>query len=190
MDINLDIDYIKSKGLKVSEYLYLRNLVVPQIDKIPDLHLIVDPVDVKGLDSKGFIKYTTEGVYLRQPAKDLFDSKDLFDKFLTTFPIKTPTGRYLSPKNINPGGVAYSNLKKKWDKLFKNSRVRGERAIEVLEAEIKWRNSPDSKGNSSMEYMNAIEAWLNMANYEKYEYLLDETLDKNNDASAFEWIGS
>lgn len=187
MDINLDIDYIKSKGLKLSEYLYLRNLVVPQIDKIPNLETLIDSIDVRKLDTMGYIKYTTEGVYLRQPCKDLFDSKDLFDKFLTAFPIKTPKGRYLSPKGINPGGVAYNNLKKKWDRIFKNSRVRAEKAIEVLEAEIKWRKSGSG---SDLEFMHNIETWLNQADYENLAYLLDENLNEHSSSESFnDWIG-
>ena len=41
--------------------------------------------------------------------------------------------------------------------------------MKVLNAEMKMR-----KDSGNLPYMNAMDAWLNQANYDKYMYLLDE----------------
>ena len=95
----------------------------------------------------------------------------MFYKFLSTFPIKTPKGRYLSPAGTE--GVLVNNLKKKWNKIFKNKPLYEEKAINVLEAELSWR-----KKTNGLEYIHAAEAWLNGGDYEKYEYLLEDSKEE------------
>lgn len=178
MDISMNIDDIISNNLTMNEYLYLRNLFVGAEDKIKDLYKIIEHINEDSLQERGFIKITSTAIILRQKALDLFEKKELFYKFLATYPIKTPTGRYLSPAGTE--GKAVEDLQKKWNRLFKNKQNKELKAIEVLNAEIAWR-----KKANQLEYMNAAEAWLNQANYEKYEYLLD--LNKS-DTNTEKWI--
>jgi len=166
MDISVNIQNLILNNLTIDEFLYLRNLYVDKEDKITDIFKIVNNINEDLLQDRGFIKITEDNIILRQKAIDLFESKELFYKFLSTFPIKTPKGRYLSPVNIE--GIAVTKLKKKWDTLFKHKSHLEEKAIKVLEAELKWR-----KKENNLEFMQAMEAWLNGSNYEKYEYLLE-----------------
>lgn len=170
MDISINTDILISNNLSINEYIYLKNLYLDESEKIKNLYKIISNINEDSLQERGFIKITEETIVLRNKSLVLFEKQELFYKFLTVFPIKTPSGRYLSPAGTE--GIAVTKLKKKWDTLFKNKEYLQEKAIRVLEAELKWR-----KDSNKLEYINAIETWLNSANYEKYEYLLD--LDKN-----------
>lgn len=178
MDISVNIQTLKDYNITIDEYIYLKNLYVDDKDKINDLFKIINNINEDSLQDRGFIKITDKEVVLRQKTIELFEPKELFYKFLSTFPIKTPSGRYLSPARID--GVAVQKLKKKWDTLFKHKNNLEEKAILVLEAELSWR-----KKTNQLEYINAMEAWLNGNNYEKYEYLLDE---ENNKEQYKDWM--
>lgn len=171
MDISMNVKNILDYNLTINEYLYLRNIYVKEQDKIIDLYKLIDHINEDSLQDRGFIKITDEDIVLRQKTIDLFEPTDLFNKFLTIFPIKTPSGRYLSPAGTE--GIAVSNLKAKWNKRFKNKENLQQKAIEVLEAEIAWR-----KKSGNLEYIHNAETWLNQADYEKYEYLLTESNNK------------
>lgn len=185
MDIQLNIDVLKKNNLTVSEYLYLRNLYVTGLDKISDLHSIIDRFSMDRLEAKGFIKISEEdGIVLRRRGRDLFDPESIMDKFIVLFPTKTPIKkRYLSPTRLE--GVAYNKIKTQWNRIFKNDQAKAQKAYDVLEAEIRMRQqTPDG-----LEFMNAIEVWLNQANYEKYEYLLDEEQSPEDNAGNYnDWL--
>lgn len=178
MDISINIESINNNDLTINEYLYLRNLYVEDEDKVDNLFSLIDNINEDSLQDRGFIKITEESIVLRQKTIDIFKPQELFYKFLATFPVKTPTGRYLSP--VGTEGLAVKKLKKKWEGLFKNKNNLERKAIEVLEAEIKWR-----KNSGKMEFMQAMEAWLNGTNYEKYEYLLELS---NTSTSTDKWL--
>lgn len=184
MDIHINIETLRNNNLSVSEFIYIRNLYVDNLQKIDNVFQILDVFSLNNLESKGFIKITENEIVLRNKAKALFNQEDLFDRFLVTFPIKTPKKkRYLSPAKLE--GVAYNTLKNKWNRIFKNNKAKALKAIEVLEAEIRMRQqTPDG-----LEFMNAVDVWLNQANYEKYEYLLEEDFEASRDSSNYDdWL--
>lgn len=174
MDISMNIHNLQNYKLTVNEYLYLRNIYADEKDKIVDLYSIIDHINEDSLQDRGFIKITEDSIILRQKTIELFEPKELFYKYLSIFPIKTPSGRYLSPAGIE--GVAVTTLKAKWDKRFKNKDNLQEKAIRVLEAELAWRRK-----SNNMEYIHNAETWLNQADYEKYEYLLDLNASSEKD---------
>jgi len=165
--ISIDRHSLIINKLAINEYYFLRL----HFDKFPlsqDDIALCGKVDYKYLESNGFLKITEEGIVLREKTNELFkDTRNNFYRFVSTFPVKTPDGRYLSP--VGTEGVAINNLKAKWHKIFKKNVLLENRAILVLEAEIAYRNR-----EGSMKYMHACEAWLNGADYEKYEYLLED----------------
>ena len=111
-----------------------------------------------------------KGYELRISTYELLEGKkDLFLTWLLTFPIKTPGGRYLSPKNEDT--VKGSSLRKKWKKSFGTDTLNQQRAIDILQAEIDWR-----KKAGNMEYIHNAETWLNQGDWENYAYLLDDKL--------------
>jgi len=174
----MNLDNLILNNLNINEYLYLYNLSLKDADKIKDLYKLITNINEDLLQDKGFIKITEDEIILRQKALDMFNPPELFYKFLSTFPIKTPSGRYLSPAGTT--GIAVSNLKKKWKATFKNKQNLEKKAILVLEAELKWR-----KQSNNLEYIHNCETWLNQADFEKYEYLLD---DKIKEEGKQKWM--
>jgi len=168
--ISIDKNVLILNELSVGEYLYLSEMNQNGAISLVDVG-VIGKVNLKLLEERGFIKIMPEKIVVREKAKELFvNPVNNFYRFVGTFPIKTPRGRYLSPKSLE--GVAISAIKKKWIALFKENKAKEDKVIEVLEAEIAWR-----KKGGELEYMNAIEAWLNQANYEKYEYLLEDKIN-------------
>lgn len=165
MDINISFDRLLALGLTLSEYGYLQILYSGEDN--PDHYKVLDQVDEFTLQSRNFIKITGSEIVLRAKALELFEDKNLFLKFLNTFPIKTPSGRYLSP--LRHSGMIVENVKKKWETLFGKKPHLQEEALAVLEAELNWR-----KRTGQMEYMHNIATWLHQADYEKFSYLLDD----------------
>ena len=119
MDIILKTEKIIESNLSINDYLYLNYLYLKSKNEdATDLLDIISSFDDDHLQSRGYLKITESGNVLRSKAIELFESKELFYRFLSIFPIKTPSGRYLSPAGTE--GIAVQNLKKKWIKLFKN----------------------------------------------------------------------
>lgn len=172
MDISIDYETLIKNNITLSEYVYLKSLHEQENDE--RIFKVIDRIEEDTLQGRGFIKITSEGIILRQKGIELFEGTDLFLRFVNTFPIKTPSGRYLSP--LRNKGIAIDKLRKKWDRLFANNPGMQKKALEVLEAELSWRRS-----TAQMEFINQIDVWLNQANYEKYEYLLERDKDQQND---------
>lgn len=170
MDLTIDYDTLIKNNITLSEYVYLKSLYDNEND--PKIYQIIDKVEDDSLQSRGYVKVTSEGVVLRQKAINLFEGESLFLKFLNTFPIKTPSGRYLSP--LRHTGIAVKSIEKKWNKLFGKDPNLQAKVIKVLEAELNWRRT-----TGQMEFINQIDAWLNQGNFEKFEYLLqkDKTVE-------------
>jgi hypothetical protein len=168
--IDIDKNILVLNELSVGEYLYLSEMNKNGSINIVDVRVIGN-IDLFSLQDRGFLKLMPDRIVVREKAKELFVNPiDNFYRFVGIFPIKTPKGRYLSPKSLE--GVAINNLKRKWLNLFKGNKSKEDRVISVLEAEIAWR-----KKGGELEYMTAIEAWLNGAFWEKYEHLLEDKVN-------------
>lgn len=175
------LDFLKENNLNLYEYVtlwyYYHIYVLEKSEEFKEKGIsIIVPSDLNlGLEKKGYIKIIDDVINVRTKTYQLFevDKKDLFHDFLLTFPIKTPSGRYLSP--VNPDTVMGKKLRKKWDKYFSKNPDAGQKAIKVLQAEVDWR-----KKKMTQEYMHNAEAWLNQGDFEKYEYLLEEQKTKLN----------
>lgn len=172
MEIRIDTRILIDNNLTISEYLWLKI----QYEKKSDLevYLVIDKVDPDLLQHKGFIKLLDSEVVLRTKAIELFEGKDLFEKFLTTFPVKAPSGRYLSP--LRSATINGKKLKKKWKSTFKGNPHLEQKAYEVLLAELKWRRE-----NNSMEFIHNMETWLNKGDHENYAYLLEQQKTEDRD---------
>lgn len=176
--IVIDFSCLKNKGLTPDWYLllhwkYHNNYELQEEMKM--LYLDDDPNVLMHLEKNGFIKITGNNEFeLRQKGKDLFlvdDETMAWLEFLGKFPMKVPArgSGTRALKVANPDSKANVKLKKKYLSIIKGKPELHKRIINVLEAEVKMR-----KDSGQLQYMNAMEAWLNQANYDKYEYLLEE----------------
>jgi len=142
---------------------------------------IEDELALQHLEDEGFIKIIEDNNFeLRQKAKSLFEISTPDQKwleFLGTFPLKVPAqnGGTRPLKVASPISKANDKIKSKYLAIIKDKPGEHERIINVLKAEMKMRCD-----SNNMQYMNAMEAWLNQANYDKYEYLLEESGGNSN----------
>ena len=170
MEIRIDTEILSTNDLTISEYLYLKLIYEENDDKV--VYQVIDRVDDDSLQARGYIRILEGQIILREKGLELFEGKDLFLKFMTMFPIKAPSGRFLSP--LRSGTLSYKKLEKKWKSLFKGKPHLQQQALDVLEAELTWRRK-----SGSMEYIHNMETWLNQGDYDNYAYLLDEKKDEN-----------
>lgn len=178
--ITINFKMINEQGLNLGNYFRLYYLYClktnPKLNsEFIKCHGPIDHTHAAFLQTQGYIKLGEEfdrGYELREKARIVFEgNKDYFYSFILTFPIKTPSGRYLSPKGENT--VAGKKLRNKWKKLFGNDTLIQQRVINILQAEVDWR-----KLQGTQEYMHNAETWLNQGDWEKYEYLLEEKENK------------
>jgi len=174
--ITINIAKLKEFKLNAQEYLTLLFLYV---NKTKDKEYqdfvksfgIVSINQMKRLEQANFIKIPDyikpENYELREATMELFEGvKDLFITWILTFPVKTPSGRYLSP--LGEDTVMAKKLKSKWKSRFGTDTILMQKVIDILQAEVNWRNK-----NGTMEYIHNAETWLNQGDWEKYEYLLE-----------------
>ena len=182
--VTIDLSYLIDNDLTADIFLllhwkYHNNYELPP--RIVDLHL-EDAQTLEYLQSKEFIKITGDKEYeLRQKAIDIFEVSSPEQKwleFLGKFPMKVPnsSGGTRALKIANPESKGNEKIKKKYINLIKNNPNLHKTIIEVLEAEIKMR-----RDSGQLQYMNAMEAWLNQANYDKYAYLLEEQVSNHEE---------
>lgn len=158
MKVNIDTEKLNELEITVLEYAILLSVYLGESTNI----------SFSNLEKKGFIKQVDGKVELRENARVLFEQKkDYFHTWLATFPIKTPSKRYLSP--VDPDTIMGQKLRKKWNSLFKNNANAAQHAIKVLEAEMEWRRK-----TGKFEYMHNAETWLNQGDFEKYAYLVED----------------
>lgn len=180
MEIIINVDVLNKHDLSLSEYVYLKS-IYEERSKAEMLQIFscIDRIEEDSLQDRNFIKILPDNeILLRDNAIKLFESKDLFTKYLTMFPVKTPSGRYLSPAGADT--IKGAEIEKKWKKIFKNKPHKEQRALDVLEAELEWRRK-----NNSMEFMHNALTWLNQGNYQNFEYLLEEFSKKQANYTDF-----
>lgn len=186
--IAINFSCLKETGLTPDMYMllhwkYYGNYLLP--GQMVLLYFEDDDLALKHMEDLGYIKITGPTKFeLRQKGIDLFkleDDDQNWLEFLGKFPLKVPSrnGGSRALKVGNPDSKANVKMKKKYLSIIKGNPSLHKHIIKVLEAEIKMR-----KDSGQLQFMNAMEAWLNQATYDKYAYLLDEQEDvdyKNED---------
>jgi hypothetical protein len=173
-NITLPIGDILKNKISINEYLILYNIANGLvITGILDTSL----ESLTELESKGFIKISKEGLFLREKASVFFViDDDLFIKWLRTYPtsVRKKHGgqRALSPASHKT--MLGEKLRKKWELIFRNNTQKQEIAIRVLELEVK-----DKTKSGDLEYMVEAARWLNEGYHEKYSYLLETDTGNN-----------
>jgi hypothetical protein len=173
-DITIPIDNIVKNGLSINEYLLLYNISNSfTISGLVDSSL----ESMVKLENKGFIKIVKGEIYLREKSSVFFVvNDDLFSEWLKKYPtsVKKKYGgqRALSPASKNT--ILGKTLEKKWNKIFKKNITEQNKAIKVLELEVR-----DKTKSGDLEYMVEASRWLNEGYHEKYSYLLEQDTGTN-----------
>jgi hypothetical protein len=173
-DITIPVGKIVENKMSINEYLILYNIANGLvITGVLDTSL----ESLSRLESKGFIKISNDGVFLRDKASVFFAiNDDLFIKWLREYPTSVQKShggnRALSPASADT--ILGTKLRKKWDLIFKKNILKQELAIRVLKLEVL-----DKTKSGDLEYMVEAARWLNDGYHEKYAYLLDQEKSEN-----------
>lgn len=161
---------------------YHDNCILPDILR----HTTVeDPILMEYLEQEEYIKITGEKEFvLRQKAIDLFHTSTPqinWLEFLGKFPAKVPArnGGTRPLKIANPDSKGNDRIRKKYMALIKDKPQLHTFIIEVLEAEMQMR-----KDSNSFQFMQNMDTWLNQANYDKFSYLLDKNIKKDENTPS------
>jgi len=174
-DIKIPLTLLEEVGLTINEYLILYDIANKRCLKGKfDYNL----EQLVSLENKGFVKLTSDGVFIRDKADIFFSVKrDVFEEWLNEYPVtvkkKFGGSRALSPASVDT--ILGKRLRTKWNKIFKKNIEAEEKAIKVLQLQVQqMRRSGD------LEYMVEATRWLNEGYHEKYEYLLAEETIKRD----------
>lgn len=180
MNVNVNLSK-KPKIINSAEFLILSTIY-----NSPENRLLIKKFityfageDIFNLESLGFVKINSDSISLRKLGLDIFEDgvDDKFIEFISVFPNTVPNGRG-GKRPVSPNTVETkegSKLRKKWNLVTKGNTELQDKVIKCLEAEIEYRTR-----QGDLQFMNNAETWLNNHNYEKYEFLLEESVDDSN----------
>jgi len=182
-ELTLPLALIRQNKLSIVEYLLLYDIA----HGYPIGDLIDDPLpSLVSLEGKGFIKMTNNQVYLRDKGSEFFnEDEDYFAIWLENYPtmVKKKYGgrRALSPSK--PDTILGKALRKKWNSMFKKDIRAKEKAILVLQEEVK-----DKRKNGNLELMVEARRWLSEGYHEKYSFLVDDGIVPDNKYSNEDYL--
>lgn len=170
MIIEINTDKLGKLGLSPNDYVYLYCIC----NKLPVVCLFDSSSNLERL---GFVKITgEEGIMPRERAYELFEIKDevkSWIEFFMEFPMKVQSSggtRPLRPSTLE--AKANDATKKKYLSIIKGKPDLHNTIVKILKAEIDMR-----RRTNSLQFMNAIDAWINQRKWEYYSYLLDQEVE-------------
>lgn len=158
--ISIDLAELKAISLSLNAYLALL------MYKWGDIKYNVTEKDKEELTINQWIKNNI----LSEKAEKYFNDLTEFNTFYNLFPF-TVTDNYGRKRPLRTSSIetnAAKVTKNIWKNKFRGNKELQKHVIEVLKAEVEWRESTDS-----LVYMNNIDTWIRSNNWEKYEYLLN-----------------
>jgi hypothetical protein len=182
-DISIDFELLKKYKISINEYLILYDVANDHSISGVFSYSVAELV---ALEKKALIKLTEEGIFLRGKSSEIFSSKeDYFAQWIEAYPtaVKKNAGgvRSLSPASADT--ILGARLRKKWDLIFKKDIEKQLFAIKVLQAEVS-----DKKKSGDLEYMVEAARWLNEGFHEKFEHLVSESKEVDNNYSSEDWL--
>lgn len=160
---------LKKLKLTINEYFILYDIAN---DYVISTQFEYNSTQLITLEAKGFIKLTSDGIFLRDKASVLFSiNDDYFSQWLAAYPNRV-TGKYGNIRALSPeteDTIAARRLRTRWKNIFRKNIDNQKKAVEVLKLQVKQMTKDDDIG-----YMVGAERWLNDGYHEKYAYLVDE----------------
>lgn len=168
MKIEIDTDRLIDLNLRPNEYVYL-------CGKIQGVNLPITEKECIRMQLFGYGKVNEKNEFeLREPAYALFETTDeekYWVEFWSAFPMKVPKrGGGSRPLRASSLDAKDSQVcRKKYLTIIKGKPHLHEHIIKVLNAEVEMK-----RPIGDLQFMNAMEPWLNQRMWEKYEYLLED----------------
>lgn len=173
MELRITIEELKNKGLSLTQYIFIWGLY----NQVKVKYLDMQEEGLSDLIHRLYITKNGEEYILLENSMELFEpTTGLFEEFIKLFPTRVANisgqSRVLSPASID--SIVGKKMKSKFYRITKNNREFQKHVIRCLECELNLR-----KKEGSLFYMRNVEAWLNKATWEDYEYLLEKPKEEN-----------
>ena len=169
--MKIDIEHVIGLGLSPDEYIYL--LLIHQ-GKCEEY--IKRGLDRKSLEVDGYIKIHENGVVVRPRFIDLIedDFDRQFAELLSNYPMKVGNaGKYRILHAADPDAKANVKIKAKYRSILKKDPSLHRKIIKLLNVQLTHQRG-------SLQYLNALDVWLNQSVWEKWEGM-DENTDDSDD---------
>jgi len=174
--MNIDIEHIIGLKLSPDEYVFLLLHHKGEFDDYVSRGIRLR-VDLKKLQDMEYIKILEDSkVAIRTKFIDLIetDFDRQFAELIGTYPMKVgAAGKYRILHAANPDAKANAKSKAKYRNILKRDPSLHRRIIKALNVQLKHQRD-------SLQYLNALDVWLNQSTWEKWEGM-DENTDDSDD---------
>ena len=170
--MKIDIEHVIGLGLSPDEYIYLLLIHQGKCEEYIERGLRLR-IDRKSLEVDGYIKIHEEGVVVRPRFIDLVedDFDRQFSELLSTYPMKVGTaGKLRSLHAADPNAKANVKIKVKYRTILAKDPALHRKIIKLLNVQLKHQRG-------SLQYLNALDVWLNQSMWEKWEGMDENTDD-------------
>ena len=173
--MNIDIDNIIGLQLSADEYVFLllnhQGKWKEYVDKNLKLH-----VDLYKLQSQEYIKIIEDGVIVHQKFIDLIETNfdRQFSELLATYPMKVGgVGKYRILHASDPNAKANARSKARYKSILKKDPALHKKIIRLLNVQLVHQRE-------SLQYLNALDVWLNQSMWEKWEGMDENSTDEDD----------
>jgi hypothetical protein len=174
--MNIDIEHIIGLKLSPDEYIYLLLHHKGEFDNYVSRGIRLR-VDLKKLQDMEYVKILEGSKVAIRPKfinliEDDFDRQ--FAELLATYPMKVGNaGKYRILHASDPNAKANSKSKAKYRSILKKDPSLHRKIIKLLNVQLTHQRE-------SLQYLNALDVWLNQSVWEKWEGM-DENTDDSDD---------
>lgn len=173
--MKIDIEHVIGLGLSPDEYIYLLLIHQGKCEEYIERGLRLR-IDRKSLEVDGYIKIHENGVVVRPRFIDLIedDFDRQFAELLSNYPMKVGNaGKYRILHAADPDAKANVKIKAKYRSILKKDPSLHRKIIKLLNVQLTHQRG-------SLQYLNALDVWLNQSVWEKWEGM-DENTDDSDD---------
>ena len=178
--MNIDIEHIIGLKLSPDEYVFL---LLHHREKYNDYvsRGIKLRIDLRKLQDVGYIKILEDNkVVVRQKFVDLIetDFDRQFAELVATYPMKVGnSGKYRILHASNPDAKANAKSKAKYRSILKKDPLLHNKIIKLLNVQL-------TQQRESLQYLNALDVWLNQSMWEKWEGIEENTEEDNDERNT------
>ena len=178
--MNIDIEHIIGLKLSPDEYVFLLLHHKEKYNEYVSRGIKLR-IDLRKLQDVGYIKILEDNkVVVRQKFVDLIetDFDRQFAELVATYPMKVGnSGKYRILHASNPDAKANAKSKAKYRSILKKDPLLHNKIIKLLNVQL-------TQQRESLQYLNALDVWLNQSMWEKWEGIEENTEEDNDERNT------
>ena len=178
--MNIDIEHIIGLKLSPDEYVFLLLHHKEKYNEYVSRGIKLR-IDLRKLQDVGYIKILEDNkVAVRQKFVDLIETNfdRQFAELVATYPMKVGnSGKYRILHASNPDAKANAKSKAKYRSILKKDPLLHNKIIKLLNVQL-------TQQRESLQYLNALDVWLNQSMWEKWEGIDENTEDDNDERNT------